>query len=236
MDASPMFPLGSVLFPHTPLPLRIFEPRYLVMLGELLDEEDPQFGVVLIERGHEAGGGDQRLGVGTMARIVRVIVGTDEIQLVAIGRDRVTVTEWLDDDPYPRARVSPLPALEWNETHAPLLAQAEQIVRRVLARAGEFQETRWDADTELSDDPIESAWQLAAIAPLTEWDQYRLLESTSVGQLLGSLIDLTLAAEPTITAAPIADDLDADLERLLREEPGEPGSQTDEGTGPDPAP
>jgi Lon protease-like protein len=232
MDASPMFPLGSVLFPHTPLPLRIFEPRYLVMLGELLDEDDPEFGVVLIERGHEAGGGDQRLGVGTMARIVRVVVGADEIQLVAIGRDRVAVTEWLDDDPYPRARVAALPALEWSDTHAPLLAQAEQIVRRVLARAGEFQETRWDADTELSDDPIESAWQLAAISPLTEWDQYRLLESTSVGQLLASLIDLTLAAEPTITATPIADDLDADLERLLSEEPG----TTDQGGEPDKGP
>ena len=36
-----MFPLGTVLFPHTPLALRIFEERYLVMLGRLLDEDDP---------------------------------------------------------------------------------------------------------------------------------------------------------------------------------------------------
>ena len=35
-----MFPLGSVLFPHTPLVLRVFEPRYLTMVGRLLDEED----------------------------------------------------------------------------------------------------------------------------------------------------------------------------------------------------
>lgn len=39
-----MFPLGSVLFPHTPLVLRVFEPRYLTMVGRLLDEEDPSSG------------------------------------------------------------------------------------------------------------------------------------------------------------------------------------------------
>ena len=55
-----MFPLSSVLMPYMPLPLRIFESRYLVMLGRLLDDDDPQFGVVLIERGPEAGGGEQR--------------------------------------------------------------------------------------------------------------------------------------------------------------------------------
>ena len=53
----PMFPLGSVLFPHMPLPLRLFEPRYLKMLGDLLEQPDPEFGVVLIERGHEVGVG-----------------------------------------------------------------------------------------------------------------------------------------------------------------------------------
>lgn len=215
-----MFPLGSVLFPHTPLPLRIFEPRYLVMLGELLENPDPEFGVVLIERGHEAGGGDQRLGLATMARIVRVVAGEDDIQLVAIGRERMTVTEWLSDDPYPRARLDPLPALEWTDAYEPLLVQAEQIVRRVLARAGEFRETRWDADTDISDDPVEAAWQLAAIAPLTEWDQYRLLGARSIGELLATLIDLTLAAEPGLTAPSLTDDLDDDLRALLDEETG----------------
>ncbi|WP_248151964.1 LON peptidase substrate-binding domain-containing protein [Microbacterium aoyamense] len=231
MDASPMFPLGSVLFPHTPLPLRIFEPRYLVMLGELLDDPDPEFGVVLIQRGHEAGGGDQRLDLGTMARVIRVVAGEEDIQLVAIGRRRVAVTQWLEDDPYPRAVLEVLPDLVWNEEYAPLLEQAESIVRRVLARAGEYAETRWDPDTEVSDEPVEAAWQLAAIAPLTEWDQYRLLRARSVGELLATLIDLTLAAEPELTAPPPGDDFDRELEDLLREadgpEPGDPESERD---------
>ncbi|WP_288451236.1 LON peptidase substrate-binding domain-containing protein, partial [uncultured Microbacterium sp.] len=86
MDAAAMFPLGTVLFPHTPLLLRIFEPRYLTMLGRLLDDEEPQFGVVLIARGREAGGGEEREGIATMARIVKVDPsGTDALHVIAVG-------------------------------------------------------------------------------------------------------------------------------------------------------
>lgn len=42
----PLFPLGLVLFPRTPLPLHIFEERYKEMIGEAL-RDDTEFGVVL---------------------------------------------------------------------------------------------------------------------------------------------------------------------------------------------
>ena len=195
-----MFPLGSVLFPHTPLPLRIFEPRYLTMIGRLLDEDDPRFGVVLIERGHEAGGGDQRSSVGTLARLVSVAAGADDLHIVGVGTERFTVERWLDDDPHPRAELTTLPPLEWSDALSPLRDEAEAIVRRVIARAAARDvagpiESRWDADTELSDDPLAAAWQLAAIAPLGEYDRYTLLRSTTTGALLRQVIDLTLDAE-----------------------------------------
>jgi Lon protease-like protein len=206
MSATAMFPLGAVLFPHTPLVLRLFEPRYLTMLGHLLDEEDPQFGVVLIERGPEAGGGEKRSSVGTMARLVKVQAAADDLLIVAVGGDRITVDRWLDDDPHPRAEVSALPTLEWDEALAPLLGEAERIVRRVLARAAEFGEVQWDADTEVSDDPVESAWQLAAMAPLGEFDRFSLLRETTLGGLLRQLIDLSLDMESMLAALPPGDD------------------------------
>ncbi|WP_298740949.1 LON peptidase substrate-binding domain-containing protein [uncultured Microbacterium sp.] len=192
MSATPMFPLGSVLFPHTPLPLRVFEPRYLTMIGHLLDEDDPEFGVVLIERGHETGGGDQRAAVGTLARLVSVAAGADDLQIVAVGTDRFTVDAWLEDEPHPRAELTLLPPLEWNDALLPLRVEAESIVRRVLARVDD---ARWDAATELSEEPLAAAWQIAAIAPLGEYDQYTLLRSTTMGGLLRQVIDLTLEAE-----------------------------------------
>lgn len=58
MDAYrlPMFPLGTPLVPGSLLPLQIFEPRYQQMISDVLESSEPEFGVVLIERGHEVGG------------------------------------------------------------------------------------------------------------------------------------------------------------------------------------
>lgn len=194
MAASPMFPLGSVLFPFVAIPLRVFEPRYLTLVGRLLDEDEPgfEFGVVLIERGSEAGGGDQPASVGTMAHLVSAAAGADDLLIVGVGTQRFTVERWVEEDPYPRAEISTLPELEWSEALAPLRAEAEAVVRRVIARVAEPQS---DAGIELSDDPVAAAWQLAAIAPLGEYDKYTLLRSTSMGGLLRQTIDLTLGAE-----------------------------------------
>lgn len=228
-----MFPLGSVLFPHTPLALRIFEERYLVMLGRLLDDDDPQFGVVLIERGSESGGGDQRFRIGTMARITNVMAGERDIHLIAVGGSRIEVAEWRDEEPYPTATVRELPSLVWDDALTPLRTEAERIVRRVLSRAAEYAEVQWDPNIELSDDPLESSWQLAAIAPLGQLDQFRLLRSTTVGGLLRELIDLTLAAEPVLTATADADAFDEALVTLLDEDALR-NDDADHGEGDDP--
>jgi Lon protease-like protein len=195
MPTMPMFPLGSVLFPKMPLPLRIFEPRYLAMLGSILAEEPSEFGVVLIERGQEVGGGDQRMGIGTIAQIVELDTSAEAVLVVAMGDRRFEVLDWLPDDPFPRAEVRPLPELEWSDDLTPLRDRAEGMVRRALARATEWGEGRWPADVELAGDPAAAAWQLAAVAPLGPLDQVALLRSTSVDQLLNRIIDLVTAVE-----------------------------------------
>ena len=179
-----MFPLGSVLFPHMPLALRVFEQRYRVMLARVLADDDAEFGVVLIERGREAGGGEQRFAIGTIARIEELGALDEDIALVARGGRRVEVVQWLDDDPHPMAVVRDLPELEWDESLRPMRDQAELIVRRAVSRASEFVELPWSGDAELSDDPVESSWQLAGIAPVGALDQLALLRSTSLRQLL----------------------------------------------------
>src|SRR5260370_38243553 len=66
----PMFPLGTVLLPFAHLPLHIFEPRYRALVKDCTPG-DGEFGVVLIERGHEVGGGDVRFEGGPVAHIVQ---------------------------------------------------------------------------------------------------------------------------------------------------------------------
>ena len=81
MTVTPMFPLESVRLPGESLPLRIFEPRYGVLVRDALAAPDPVFGVVLIEAGREVGGGDRRLDVGALAHI-------DRCEAQGIGRYR----------------------------------------------------------------------------------------------------------------------------------------------------
>ncbi len=206
-----MFPLGSVLFPHTPLALRVFEPRYLTMMGRLLDAEDPSFGVVLIERGWESGGGDERSSLGTMARIVRIEAGAADLFVIAVGGDRIAVDRWRDDDPHPIADITTLEPLTWDDDLLPLRREAERVVRRVATLAAVLEEARWDPDTEVSDDPVESSWQLTAMAPLSEYDRFRLLGATTLSELLSKLIDLCLQEEPVLVAR-AADAADTDID------------------------
>jgi Lon protease-like protein len=200
MAILPIFPLGTVLFPHMPLRLRVFEQRYLVMLSNLLQAETAEFGVVLIERGQEVGGGEQRFGIGTVAAITTLGTQDGLIGLLAEGRSRFTVEAWLADDPHPRAETAPMPELTWDDKWRGLLVSTERAVRRSLAVASEFSEATWPADIGIERDPVAAAWQLAGVAPLGPLDQQTLLTSTSTGELLTRLSELCDAAAADLSA------------------------------------
>lgn len=174
MIEMPQFPLRSVLFPSMVLPLHVFEPRYRTMVHDLM-EGDRRFGVVMIERGSETGGDDQRADVGTVARILEAEEFPDgRWGLVAVGVERYTVTRWLEDDPYPRAEVELWP----DEDGAPIdpdrFGAVEAKFRRCLALASEL-----GVDAGKIPDRIEptglGTMQLAALLPVGTLDKYRLL-------------------------------------------------------------
>jgi Lon protease-like protein len=195
-----MFPLGSVLFPGMPLPLRVFEPRYVAMLSSVLGETEHEFGVVLIERGSEVGGGDVRFGVGTVARIVSVEQTAGSILLLATGAARFEVVRWLQDDPFPRAQVCDLAALELDKSTPSELGAAEAVVRATISRASEFVELPWPADIELSPELAQRIWQVAGIAPLNSLVQYALLRSRTASELLAGVVEDTQGADVLLTA------------------------------------
>ena len=99
-----------MLFPHAQLPLHVFEPRYRALAADCL-EADARFGIVLIARGSEVGGGDERMLIGTRAVITQAASLSDGRSLMMVrGEARIRVIEWLPDDPYPLARVDELAA------------------------------------------------------------------------------------------------------------------------------
>jgi Lon protease-like protein len=68
----PYFPLHTVLFPHLPLPLHIFEERYRAMTRDILADGSPfegRFVVSMITQGPEVGGDASARGVGTICEV-----------------------------------------------------------------------------------------------------------------------------------------------------------------------
>jgi Lon protease-like protein len=190
--ALPMFPLGTVLFPYVALPLHVFEPRYRSLMHDCM-AGDREFGVVLIERGHEVGGGDARFTTGTVAKVLDAAQTEDgRWAVMTVGSRRIRVVEWLAEDPYPRALVEDVgePAVE-GQAAAEDLPRAERAVRRALALKTELAEPVAAAPTfELAPDPEVASWQLAAYAPLGPVDQLRVLDAVEPSPRLQLLADL----------------------------------------------
>lgn len=190
----PMFPLQSVLFPGIVLPLHVFEPRYRQLIKDL-SSGPSNFGVVLIARGSEVGGGDQRCEVGTMARLAeRISLDDGTSVILAVGVSRIRVRNWLPDDPYPMALVEDLfdPAPIGDELSAQV-ADLEKRLRYLLLLKDEIaMSSEIPVQIALSSDRIEALWQMCAIAPIQTLDQQKLLcqdEPIRRAEMLGDLID-----------------------------------------------
>ncbi|MFF0816435.1 LON peptidase substrate-binding domain-containing protein [Rhodococcus sp. NPDC003318] len=192
----PMFPLGAVLLPGEELPLQIFEPRYLAMVDHCVAAPDRmRFGVVLITRGHEVGGGDERTSVGTVARITSCSPAAGgRLLLGCVGGHRIRVDDWLDDDPYPRARVRSWP----DEPSAVGAAMVAELTDRIAeltdlagaaSRARGFTAPRFPDWESLDGDPGRRGFALARALPLGAIDRLRVLSAPGPRQRVAALID-----------------------------------------------
>lgn len=168
-----MFPLGTVIFPYSGVPLRVFEPRYVVLLEAVLSDQNT-FGSVLIERGFEVGGGDVRSAVGTRLRVLAHQDLPDGHHAILVaGVERIRVIEWLEDDPHPWAVVEPFPDVDGEVID--LRAGVCSRLERMLAMASELGADTADVDLDVGEDPVAMSYQLAALVPVTALDSYALL-------------------------------------------------------------
>ena len=196
-----MFPLSTVLFPYADLPLHVFEPRYRSLAEDCL-AGDRAFGVVLIDRGSEVGGGAHRVDVGTVAHIRDSATFDDGRRLLATqGGHRFRVTQWLEDDPYPMAEVTMFPddasILEPESTD---VRRAESAVRRCRALLSEMGGAPPLALDELRDDsPGERLWRLCGSAPCGALDAQQLLETDDPAARVSLLIDLAEATADDVS-------------------------------------
>ncbi len=134
----PLFPLGSLVFPGGPLPLRIFEPRYVNLVKRCM-QTDSGFGVVLLFRGNEAGTAEATTaGIGTEVRIIDFDRLPDGLLgITCRGQQRFRILRaWREADGLNMAEVEDLPAPPSISIPADLRFLAE-ILERVMPELGE---------------------------------------------------------------------------------------------------
>jgi len=188
MDEIALFPLNTVLFPGGLLPLRIFETRYVDMVGACM-RQDASFGVVLIVDGNETSAQVSFAAVGTAARIVDFQSQPDGLLgLLCRGERRFRVQESRQQaDGLNRATI------EWmaDASPTPLQPQYQPLVgvlRKVMARLA-------DIGRFIEPDYEDACWvshRLAEFLPLEPAWQQRLLEIDDPDErlrLLAPLID-----------------------------------------------
>lgn len=179
LSAIPLFPLSTVLFPDGPLPLRVFEPRYLDMVSRCL-RQDSDFGVVLIVSGKDTGQVETS-SVGTLARIIDWYQGSDGILgITAKGtrQFRLNGVSRQEDGLY-LGDVELLPELSRQalpEEFRPLATLLASVIED-LGRLYNAIEKRYD----------DAAWvgcRLAEILPMPPADKQRCLELSDPIELL----------------------------------------------------
>lgn len=172
-----MFPLGAVALPGAAFPLHVFEDRYRHLVRDV-QAADGRFGIVLIERGSEVGGGDVRSTIGTRMRISEAQEFEDgRWAILAVGEDCVRVSTWLPDDPYPMALVEPV--ADDVAPSAEALDLAETSVRQAHQLAARLGYDVPSLDDFLVEDPVTRLWQLAIVTPCPDVDKQTFLQAVS---------------------------------------------------------
>ncbi|MDX1655156.1 MAG: LON peptidase substrate-binding domain-containing protein [Candidatus Competibacteraceae bacterium] len=181
----PLFPLNTVLFTGGPLTLRIFEPRYLDMVGQCM-REGQGFGVVLIEEGEEAGGDNEFVTTGTVARIVDFDQLEDGLLgITCRGQQRFRVLDqWVRSDKLNLGTVELLPEAPRtpiDDDHEPLVdLLASLLDREEVAPYRQLIDEDWASAYWLG-------CRLAELLPLPLPVKQALLELDDPGQRLDVL-------------------------------------------------
>ena len=228
----PLFPLHTVLFPHLPLPLQVFEERYRAMTADLVAEDSPyagKFVVSMITDGAEVGGEATTREIGTICELrsaERHADGRWSILAVGVARARLGAI----DDSGPYAIVDTVELEEAAGTEAPALVPAVQqaldaylaTVKRFVARAASVGEHANESaqvsasldevlkPIHLPEDPVAASYAVGGVLQVELLRKQRLLELPDAASRLSVELDLLrretrLLADGELPTVPASD-------------------------------
>jgi Lon protease-like protein len=185
----PLFPLRVVLYPHMPLPLHVFEPRYQALLRDC-QRDGVRFGVVAIRSGLEVGGPAEPERVGTVAITTkRVPLPDGRSHLLVTGGRRFEIRQLLTGTPYPRADVDLLEDQGPDPASFILASEAGAALSRYAARLARIT-GKTPSSNPNPTDPILLSWVIGSTLMVELSYKQALLEQASVSARLRQEIEL----------------------------------------------
>lgn len=177
----PLFPLATVVFfPHTLLPLHVFEPRYRQMVNDVLNHERI-IGMVLLKPEWEKSyyANPPIYSVACMGRIVSSEALEDgKFNVVLYGLKRVKILEIVKDLPYRLSRVKILEDVQGTNEEAYRERIAELISRWNRMLGKEQESHKINIDTELTLGNMTDALSSSIVSNVFE--KQELLEEDNV--------------------------------------------------------
>lgn len=194
----PHFPLHSVVFPHLPLPLHVFEERYRAMATDLMADGsryEGRFVVSMIVDGPEVGGDAETRSIGTICEVrsaERFPDGRWVLLAVGVGRARLGAVD--RSGPYALVEVDPVEEIVGDGAAtmiAPVqraldayLATVKRFVVRVASGGNESQETTNVAASldemlkpiQLPEDPVAASYAIGGLLQIELTRKQHLLE------------------------------------------------------------
>ncbi len=192
----PLFPLAVVLFPGTPLPLHIFEPRYRRLLADV-QAGDKLFGLSYFG---EAEAGEDRPAVGHLGCVAQVRdvqeLPDGRSNILTIGQLRYRLDGYIDTDtPYLVGRVSYFAdELEAESELLPLAAEVLDLFMRIARAIRTINDDHSDLPELPATDPEHLSFLVAAAIELNDEVKLELLEMRSTAERLRRLRTFLLRA------------------------------------------
>jgi len=195
----PVLPLqNTTLFPETVVPLAVGRDRSVRAVEAALGTEEKLLACITTKTPNVTGDEatyDDLYKIGTIVNVKRMMRNEGVMQLIVQGMDRFEVVEWVEDQPFLKAKIQVLPELRRvdEEEIEALKRNIQNLIQQALALLPNVPpEIRMAVMTQT--DPVQISYFLASVLDLGVETEQKMLESSTVDGLL-TLTHAALARE-----------------------------------------
>jgi len=219
-DVLPILPLrGVVVYPQTAVPLTVGQPRSIRLVDEVVGA-DKLVGLVASKNPElEMPGPADLYNIGTIATVHRLLRAPDgTIRLLVQGMDRFRVAEFVEDEPYLKAKIELAPEVIEQGIEVDALARnARDQFQQITEMIPSFPEELAGSITSV-EDPLQTAYTIANFQRMELKDSQEILEINSVAEKLKKLIGLLVReAEVLQIGQKIQNEARGEIEKVQRE-------------------